>query len=243
MKKRIQKKSEVLREGYIKGLREGMKVVNKVIRENENAELLDEGMLGQAWAGVKAAGKKLGSNFASRKEYNNNLSTKKRALNAANQDYDDAVGAENRAYRANAASRGANGRALTSAETKEMQSELERQRQNATKHRDDMATAQQNAWDDYEEAKSQKKQSLFGGIKQAFTGAKAEQKAADDKAANEKKITSVAAKVSSWLNKEQISQLIAQLQSGAAVAEAEEETDNAEDIAELCAESWDWRKR
>lgn len=42
MKKRVLKKSEVLREGYLKGLREGLNIINQMINEANNAEMLDE---------------------------------------------------------------------------------------------------------------------------------------------------------------------------------------------------------
>lgn len=67
MKKRILKKSEVLREGYEQGLREGLNIINQMIAE-ANGEQINEGL----WDQMKAFGK----GFSGQTNRNNRHNTK-----------------------------------------------------------------------------------------------------------------------------------------------------------------------
>lgn len=91
MKKRVLKKSEVLREGYEQGLREGLNIINQMIAE-ANGEQLNEGKLQQWGAAAKAWGSKVADNISN--NINSRVSEYKANRAASNQqkqanDYDD----------------------------------------------------------------------------------------------------------------------------------------------------------
>lgn len=64
MRRKTLRKSEVLREGYDKGLRHAQRIINDMLRE----EQLNEGWGSQTWEGIKSAFKSVGDTFKNNME-------------------------------------------------------------------------------------------------------------------------------------------------------------------------------